>query len=82
MLATSVNLLLFQLLGEGIQNKLFHHLSRNRGEADWPVVSQTVLFTLSEDWSGIGYLSLIVYFTCCTHYYTGTSGKKVQASLE
>jgi len=39
MLTTPDNLLLFQLLGGGIQNKLFHHLFRSGGEADWLVVS-------------------------------------------
>ena len=29
-----INLLLFQWLGEGIQNKLFHHLSGDGGEAE------------------------------------------------
>jgi len=32
------NFLLFQLLGEDFQNKLFHHLSRDEVEADWPVL--------------------------------------------
>lgn len=32
MLTTPHNLLLFHLLGDGIQNKLFQHLSRDRGE--------------------------------------------------
>jgi len=37
-----------------IQDK-FHHLSRDRGEADWLIVSQILLLTLFEDWSDIGY---------------------------
>ena len=44
LLTTPHNLLLFQLLGDGIQNKLFQHLSRDRGETDWPVVSQILPF--------------------------------------
>jgi len=53
MLTTSDNLLVFHLLGDDIQNKLFHHLPRDRGEADWPVwILSPVLF---EDWSDIGY---------------------------
>ena len=46
MLTTPDNLLLFQLPGDGIQNKLFHHLSRDRGEADWSVPSQILLLAL------------------------------------
>jgi len=42
LLSTPDNLLHFQLLGEGIQNKLFYHLSRDGGEADWPVVSEQI----------------------------------------
>jgi len=48
MLITPDNLLLFQFLGEGIQNKLFHHLSRG-DEAGWLVVSRIVLLPLFED---------------------------------
>ena len=45
---TTPDKLLFQLLGDGIQNRLFHHLSRDRGEADWPVVSWILLLALFE----------------------------------
>ena len=55
MLTTPDNLLLFQLLVEGIQDKLFHYLSRDGGESDWPVVSQILLLTLFEDLSDTGY---------------------------
>ena len=48
-------LLLFQLLGDGIHNRLFHHLPRDRGETDWPGVSHILLLALSEDWTDIGY---------------------------
>jgi len=51
MLSTHDNHLLFQLLGDGIQNRLFCHLSRGRGEADWPIVAQIIFLALSEDWS-------------------------------
>ena len=34
---------LFQLFGDDIQKKWFHHFSKYGGEADWPVVSQTIL---------------------------------------
>jgi len=41
MLATpDMLLLLFQLFGDDIQKKLFHHFSRDGGEAKWYVVSQ------------------------------------------
>jgi len=43
MLITPDNLLLFHLLGDGTQDKLFQHLSRDEGDADWPVVSQILL---------------------------------------
>jgi len=33
MLTIPDNLLLFQLLGDGIQNKMLHHISRDGGEA-------------------------------------------------
>ena len=48
MLTTSDNLSI-QLHGEGIQNKLFHHLSRDGGEADWPAVSWILFLALFED---------------------------------
>jgi len=48
-LTTPDNLLLFQLLGDSIQNKLFHHFSRDKNGADWPVVSQVLLLALFED---------------------------------
>ena len=54
MLTTPDDPLLFQLLEDGFQNKLFHHLSRNRFEANWPVVSW-ILLTLFEDQSDISY---------------------------
>ena len=36
MLTIPDDLLLFQLLGDSTQNKLFYHLSRDRDESDWP----------------------------------------------
>jgi len=45
-LTTPDNLLLFQLLGDGIQNKLFHHLSKDGDEADWPAVAQILCLAL------------------------------------
>ena len=48
-------LLLFQLLGDGSHNRLFHPLPRDRGETDWPVVSQTLLLALSVHQRDTGY---------------------------
>jgi len=55
---------LFQLLGDGIQNKLFHHLSRDGSEADWLVVSWIVLLALLEDWRDLGYPSVFRHLYC------------------
>jgi len=38
--------LLLQLLEDGTWNKLFHHLSRDRSETDWPVTSWILLLAL------------------------------------
>jgi len=43
------NLLHFPLLGNGIQNKMFYHLSRNGAEADWPVVSWILILKTRVD---------------------------------
>jgi len=39
------------LLDDGLQDKLLHHLSRDGGEADRPVVPWVLLLALFEDWS-------------------------------
>ena len=65
MLTTLDNLLFSQLSGDGIQDKLFHHLSRDRGEADWPVITWIFLFALFEDWSDIGYPPVFRDLPCC-----------------
>lgn len=54
LLTTPDNLHLFQLLGDSLQNKLFHHLPGDRGEAEWPVVFQLLPLAISEGWSNIG----------------------------
>lgn len=41
------NPLLFHMLRDGLQHELFHHLSRDGGEADWLVVPQVFLLALS-----------------------------------
>jgi len=38
MLTAPDNLLFLYLLDDDLQDKLLHHLSRDGGEADWPVV--------------------------------------------
>jgi len=43
MLTTPDNLLFFHLLDDGLQDKLLHHLSRDGGEADRPVVPWVLL---------------------------------------
>jgi len=63
MLTTPDHLLLLQLPVHGIQNKVFHHLSRDGGEADWSVVSQILLLAFFEDWSDIGYPSVFRYLS-------------------
>jgi len=55
MLTIPDDLLLFQLLGDSIYDKLFHHFSKDGGETDWPIVSQTFLLDLFEDQSYIDY---------------------------
>ena len=59
-MSTTPDNLLFQLLGEGIQNKLFHHLS---SEANWLVGSWILLLALFEDWSDTGYPPVFRYLS-------------------
>ena len=51
MLTTPDNL---HLLDDDLQDELLHHLSRDGGEADWPVVPWVLLLALFEDWSDTG----------------------------
>ena len=51
MLTTPDNLLFLLFLNDNIQNELFHHLSRDGGEAGWHVVSWVLLLAHFEDWS-------------------------------
>jgi len=46
---TPDNLLFFHLLNDDIQNELFHHFSRDGGEAARPVVPWVLLLALFED---------------------------------
>jgi len=54
MLTTPDNLLFLHLLDDGLQDKLLHHLSRDGGEADRPVVPWVLRLALFEDWRDIG----------------------------
>ena len=44
MLTTPDNLLFLHLFDDGLQDKLLHHLSRDGGEADRPVVPRAAWF--------------------------------------
>ena len=41
------------MLGDDLQDELFHHLSSDGGEVDWPVVAWVLLLVLFEDWLDI-----------------------------
>lgn len=56
MLTTPGDLLLLPLRGDDIQDELFHNLSRDGAEADWPVVPWVLLRALSEPWSDLAFL--------------------------
>ena len=64
MLTISDNLLVLYMPGDDLQNELIHHLSRDRGEADCPIVPQVLLLVLAEDWSDIGYPSVLGHLSC------------------
>jgi len=53
-LATTPDSVIFHLLEDDIK-KLFHHLLGNRDEADWPVVSQLLLFAHFKNWCASDY---------------------------
>lgn len=40
------------------------HDIQGEGEADWPVLSQVLLFALLEDWNDIGFPPLLRHFGC------------------
>ena len=50
---TNPDNLFFHLLDDDLQDKLLHHLSRDGGEADRPVVPWALLLALFEEWSDI-----------------------------
>lgn len=45
----------FYMLGDDLQSDLFHHLSRDDAEADWPVVSWLLLAALLEEGCNTGF---------------------------
>lgn len=49
MLTTPSNLPVIIRLGNGFQSYLFHHVPRDQGEANWPMVSQILPLALFED---------------------------------
>jgi len=57
MLTTPDNLLFFHLLHDGLQDKLLHHLSRDGGEADRPVVPWVEFYIL---------ILFYIHFLCIT----------------
>jgi len=59
MLTTPDNFLFLHLLVDDLQDKVLHHLSRDGGEADRPVVPWILLIALFEDWSDIGLCFLL-----------------------
>jgi len=63
-------IIFFQLLGDGIRCKLLDHLSRDRGEADWPAVYWIVL-TSFEDWSDFGYPPVFRHLSCSPSPFRG-----------
>ena len=64
MLTTPDNLLFLHLLHDGLQDKLLHHLSRDGGEADQPVVPWVLLPPLFEDWNDIGFSPVLGHLSC------------------
>jgi len=64
MLTTPDNLLFFHLLDDDLQDKLLHHLSRDGGEADRPLVPWVFFFALFEDWSDIGLSPVLGHLSC------------------
>lgn len=38
------------MLGDEVQNDLFHHLFKDGDEDDWPVISYVLLLALSGRW--------------------------------
>ena len=63
-LATPDKLLFLHLLVDDLQDNLLHQLSRDGGEAEWPVVSWVLLLALFEDWSDTGLSPVLGHLSC------------------
>jgi len=61
---TPDNRLFLHLLRDNIHNELLHHLSRDGGEADQPVVPSVLLLALFEDWSDSGFPLVLRHLSC------------------
>ena len=64
MLTTPDDLLFLHLLNDNLQNELLYHLSRDGGEAEWPVVPWVLLLALFEDWSDTGFSVVPGHLSC------------------
>jgi len=64
MLTPPENLLFLHFLDDGLQGKLLHHLSRDGGEADRPVVPWLLLLALLEDWRDTGLSPVLGHLSC------------------
>ena len=71
MLTTPHILLLLHLLNDILQNELLHHISRDGGEADWPVVPWVLLLAPFEDWSDIGFSPVLGHLSCSPGPFKG-----------
>ena len=64
MLTTPDNLLFLQYLRGDIQNELFHHLSKDWGEADRPVALWVLCLALFEDWGDADFPPVLRHISC------------------
>jgi len=64
MLTTPDNLFFLPLLRDDLQNELFHRLSLDGGEVDWPVVPWVLLPALFIDWNDTGFPLVLGHLSC------------------
>jgi len=64
MLTTPDNLLFLHLLNDDLQNELLHHLSRDGGEVDQPIIPSVLFLALFEDWSDSGFPPVLGHLSC------------------
>ena len=62
MLTPPNEFLVLQVFRNGFNDYLFHYLSREQAEADWPVPAQILLLALLDDRSDICFLSFLRSF--------------------